>query len=385
MVFFVSHKILLFTHKPLDTYDKGYRAESYQNLINGLFENLEALDITRVSDFFNLFPLNRSDRLGGEIHYDAVDAFDLVGDAVGDMVQEGVGDLLDGGGHGVGGVHRADDCRPALIALAVAHADALEVGHGDEILPDLAGKAVLVELLSEDSVGFSQGVQAVSRYRAEAAYSESGTRERLAVYHAVRQTESLADNTDFIFEEQFYGLDKLHFHVLRQAADIVVSLYAVGFEDVGIYRSLCKELDALKLRRLFVKDLDELAADYLSLLFGVADSGEKIEEAVGSVDIDEVRVHLVSENLDDLLALALAHESVVDMDADQLLAYRADKQSRNYGRVNSAGQSQQYSLVADLLAYGSDLLFDELVRKLGGSDAFHGFGTYITAHSLFSL
>lgn len=57
MVFFVSHKILLFTHKPLDTYDKGYRAESYQNLINGLFENLEALDITRVSDFFNLFPL----------------------------------------------------------------------------------------------------------------------------------------------------------------------------------------------------------------------------------------------------------------------------------------------------------------------------------------
>ena len=57
MVFFVSHKILLFTHKPLDTYDKGYRAESYQNLINGLFENLEALDITRVSDFFDLFPL----------------------------------------------------------------------------------------------------------------------------------------------------------------------------------------------------------------------------------------------------------------------------------------------------------------------------------------
>ena len=165
----------------------------------------------------------------------------------------------------------------------------------------------------------------------------------------------------------------------------MVSLYAVGFEDVGIYRSLCKELDALKLRRLFVKDLDELAADYLSLLFGVADSGEKIEKAVGSVDIDEVRVHLVSENLDDLFALALAHESVVDMDADQLLAYRADKQRRDYGRVNSAGQSQQDSLAADLLAYGSDLLFDELVRKLGGSDAFHGFGTYITAHGLFSL
>jgi len=53
----VSHKILLFTHKPLDTHDKGYRAESYQNLINGLFENLETIDITGLSDFFDLFPL----------------------------------------------------------------------------------------------------------------------------------------------------------------------------------------------------------------------------------------------------------------------------------------------------------------------------------------
>ena len=57
MVFFVSHKILLFTHKPLDTHDKGYRAESYQNLIYEPFENLETLDITGVSDFFNLLPL----------------------------------------------------------------------------------------------------------------------------------------------------------------------------------------------------------------------------------------------------------------------------------------------------------------------------------------
>ena len=53
----MSYKILLFTHKPLDTHDEGNRAESYQNLINGLFESLETLDITGISDFFNLFPL----------------------------------------------------------------------------------------------------------------------------------------------------------------------------------------------------------------------------------------------------------------------------------------------------------------------------------------
>jgi len=34
-----------------------------QNLINGFFENPETLDITRVSDFFNLFPLCNKDVL----------------------------------------------------------------------------------------------------------------------------------------------------------------------------------------------------------------------------------------------------------------------------------------------------------------------------------
>ena len=72
MVYFASHKILLFTYKPLDTHNKVCRAESYQNLINGLFENLEALDITGLSDFFNLLPLNRSDRFRGDVIEDTV-------------------------------------------------------------------------------------------------------------------------------------------------------------------------------------------------------------------------------------------------------------------------------------------------------------------------
>lgn len=49
--YFCEPKDITFTHKPLDTHDKGHRAESYQNLINGLFENLETLDITGLSDF----------------------------------------------------------------------------------------------------------------------------------------------------------------------------------------------------------------------------------------------------------------------------------------------------------------------------------------------
>ena len=81
---FASHKILLFTRKPLDTHDKGYRAESYQNLINGLFENLETLDITGVSDFFNLFPLYCSGGFTCYIIDYSVDMFYFIYDAVGD-------------------------------------------------------------------------------------------------------------------------------------------------------------------------------------------------------------------------------------------------------------------------------------------------------------
>ena len=83
MVFFVSHKILLFTHKPLDTSDKGVQVQSYQNLINEGFEILQTRIITGFSDFFNLFPFNRRGRFARNIIDDAVDMFYLIDDAIG--------------------------------------------------------------------------------------------------------------------------------------------------------------------------------------------------------------------------------------------------------------------------------------------------------------
>lgn len=78
----MSHKILLFTHKPLGTHNKGDRAESYQNLINGLFKNPETLDITRVSDFFDLLPLDGAGGFGGYIVNYTVYVFYLVCDTI---------------------------------------------------------------------------------------------------------------------------------------------------------------------------------------------------------------------------------------------------------------------------------------------------------------
>lgn len=78
----MSHKILLFTHKPLDTYDKGVQVQSYQNLINEGFEILQTRIITRFSEFFNLFPLHGSGRFGSDVVDNAVDVLDLVCNAV---------------------------------------------------------------------------------------------------------------------------------------------------------------------------------------------------------------------------------------------------------------------------------------------------------------
>ena len=82
--YFCEPQDITFTHKPLDTHDKGYQVESYQNLINGLFENLETLDITGVSDFFNLLPLYCSGGFTCYIIDYSVDMFYFVDDTVGD-------------------------------------------------------------------------------------------------------------------------------------------------------------------------------------------------------------------------------------------------------------------------------------------------------------
>ena len=78
----------------------------------------------------------------------------------------------------------------------------------------------------------------------------------------------------------------------------------------------------------------------MALLLGIGHARELVEEAVDRVHIDEVRVHLIAEHLDDLLGLALSEQSVIDVNGDQLLADCLD-QERGYDRgINASGQRQ---------------------------------------------
>ena len=132
-----------------------------------------------------LFPLNSGAGLGSEVIEDTVHAVDLGGDAICDMLEKLEGNILDGGGHCVTGIDRADDDGVSEGAGVILNADRFEIGHDGEILPDLALKAVLCEFVTQDSVGFSDKLKSLSGDSAEASDAEAGAGERLAVDHAV--------------------------------------------------------------------------------------------------------------------------------------------------------------------------------------------------------
>ena len=93
----------------------------------------------------------------------------------------------------------------------------------------------------------------------------------------------------------------------------------------------------------------------------------------------------MAEHLDDLLALALAHETVVDVHADQLPAHRLDEQCGHDGGVHASGQRQQNLPVADLRADGLHLFFNKCLGELGSCNALHRFGADVRVHFLFLL
>ena len=137
-----------------------------------------------------------------------------------------------------------------------------------------------------------------------------------------------------------------------------------------------EEAYAGELAGLLLEDTDELGAYNLALLLGVGDAGELVEEAVGGVDIGEVRAELVAEDLYHLLALALAHEAVVDVHALELPADGLNEQRGDDGAVHAAGEGQQHLAGAYLRAQGLHLFGDELLGELGRGDALH-FGSNV--------
>ena len=117
----------------------------------------------------------------------------------------------------------------------------------------------------------------------------------MAAKNFIGDTEFASDNSNFIFEEFAQRLDKFEVHLLREAADIVMTLdshrrAADGnrFDDVRVESSLHQELYVADLTCLFVKDVDESCADDLSFSFRVDDTAQSAQEPLTSINTDDV-------------------------------------------------------------------------------------------------
>ena len=119
-----------------------------------------------------------------------------------------------------------------------------------------------------------------------------------------------------------------------------------------------RKLTSSSLSGLLLEHADELGADPLALLLGVAHAAQPGEEPLLGVDRDERHVEVVAERGDHLRALVLSHQAVVDEHAGQTVADRAVHEQRGDARVNPSRQPADRPAVSDLCADAVDLLFD---------------------------
>src|SRR4051812_14572782 len=120
-------------------------------------------------------PLDRAGRLRGDVVDHAVDAFDLVDDAGGDVADEGHVERVEIGGHAVGGGDR-EQAHDKVVGAVIAHdADRAHGKQYREGLPDLVVKPGAADFLDVDGVGETQDVELVARDLARAADGETGT------------------------------------------------------------------------------------------------------------------------------------------------------------------------------------------------------------------
>ena len=190
-----------------------------------------------------------------------------------------------------------------------------------------------------------------------------------------------------ILEQHCEGLDELKLEILGKSANVVVRLNSLlalslllAFENIGINSTLCKIGYTLKRTRLICEYVYEFLAYDLTLAFGIGYSCEEVKESVRRIYVDEIYVHLILEDLNDVFGLVLAHKPVVNVDAIKLLADSLCEECCYYGGVNAAGKGEKHLLIANLLFDELYLLFYELVCELFVCNTLKIFGTYDVLH-----
>ena len=141
-------------------------------------------------------------------------------------------------------------------------------------------------------------------------------------------------------------------------------------DDIRIERALHEEVDgASRLPRgrddvagRVLEDPDELPADDLALLLGIAHVLECVEEALLGIDDDQPDTGGGHEVALDLRSLPRAEQTVIDEDAGELVADSPLHQGSRDRRVDTAGESADDLAIPDLRADTGNLIVDHALR-----------------------
>src|SRR4028119_356473 len=310
-------------------------------------------------------PLDGAGRLAGDVQGDAVDAGDLVDDAVAYLLEKVVGEARPVRGHGVVRGYGPND-HGVGVGPRVAHdADGVDGREDGEALPEVAVEARGPDLLLQDGVGPAQDLQPLRRNVAYHPDREPRSRERLAPHEPLRHTQLRRHHPYLVLEQVPQRLYEIEVHHLGQSADVVVALYlrriaGAALYDVRIERALDQEGGVLYASRLLLEGADKLLADNLALRLGVCHPGELVQETPLGVYAHERHLGVLPERLDHLLGLVLAQEPVVHKDARKVVPDGpVDEHGRRRG-VDPAGEAADGPPVADLPPYPLDGVGDDV-------------------------
>jgi hypothetical protein len=185
------------------------------------------------------------------------------------------------------------------------------------------------------------------------------------------QPEVETDLAHFVLEERSQRFHQGEFQVLREAANVVVTLdvrrarSATGFHDVGVQRPLDQKIDTAARPRFrddlaggLFEDPDELAPDYLSLGLGLLDILELAQKALPRIYGHQANVGGGDEVALHLLDLSCSKQAMIDEDACQLVSDGSLHESGRDGRVNSPRQAADNPGVPHPISNSRNLLVD---------------------------
>ena len=134
------------------------------------------------------------------------------------------------------------------------------------------------------------------------------------------------------------------------------SVAKTRFDNVRVDSTLNKIIYLADLLCFFLEYTNEFLTDYLALALGFFNSRKLAKESLTCIYADKIHA-AVCKCCFNLVALILAHKSVVNENTGKLAADCLCKQLAGYGAVNTARKRQQSLAVAYLFADIADSCF----------------------------